>query len=228
MKKNHHFIKDLSFIFALIIIIYCFYSCFIYARLYFSIKGCPSDLGQELLRIKIYGSSSGPDGNTVSATFSIIDTNGNEIAVIERSWSGAYLAVEFSKLSLFNENYIFPSKIYGKDRIIDEYSLAMGTTLIDNRFAKGTAFLDKLKFTSSGTDLVKYYNENNQCMLLGYESTYKKRNRMYCISSFATGKIPVLNFGFSEKLIIDLSNCSSDRYYSIKSSYNGDLIIQEL
>lgn len=228
MKKNHHFIKDFSFIFALFIIVYCFYSCFIYTRLYFSVKGCPSEQGQELLRIKIYGSSTGPEGNTISATFSIIDTNGNEIAVIERSWSGVYLAVEFSKLTLFNENYIFPSKIYGKDRIIDEYSLAMGTALHGNRLAMGTALIDKLKFSSSGTDLVKYYNENNQCMLLGYESTYKKRSRLFMISSFTTGKIPVFNFGLSKKIIIDLSNCSSDRYYSIKSNYFGDLEIQEL
>lgn len=228
MKKNHHFIKDFSFIFAFLIIIYCFYSCFIYARLYFSVKGCPSYLGQELLRIKIYGSSSGPDGNTISASFSVIDTNGNEIAVIERSWSGAYLAVEFSKLSLFNEKYIFPSRIYGKDRIIDDYSLAMGTALRGNRFTMGTALLDKIKLSSSGTDLVKYYNENNQCMLLGYESTYKKRHKLFCISSFATEKTPVFNFRLSEKLIIDLSNCSSDRYYSIKSNFNGEIVIQEL
>ena len=44
-------------------------------------------------------------------------------------------------------------------------------------------------------EALKYYNENNQCMLLGFGSTYEERNRLYKISSFATGKYPFPGFG---------------------------------
>ena len=56
------------------------------------------DSQHEIMRIKIYGSSNSKDENFISGSFSIIDTNGNEIAVIERSWNGSYLVVEFCKI----------------------------------------------------------------------------------------------------------------------------------
>ena len=65
---------------------------------------------QEYLRVRIYGSSSSPEGNTISAAFSIVDTNGNEITAIERSWSGNYLAVEFAEAAFNSAYFLFPSK----------------------------------------------------------------------------------------------------------------------
>lgn len=98
MKKTNYFVKLFSPLFTLFLASYIIFTCWSTLACLNAAASLPSNIPQEFLRIKIYGSSSDSDGNTVSGTFSIIDTNGNEIAVIERSWSGAYLAVEFARI----------------------------------------------------------------------------------------------------------------------------------
>ena len=160
---------------------------------------------QEFLRIRIFGSSSSPDGNTISAEFSITDTNGNEIAAIERSWSGNYLAVEFSEVE-FNHNYfLFPSKIYGKERIMQTKPQRNKSTILE-----------------------KYYNENHQCMLLGFGSSFEERNKLYTISRFATGNYFVPSFGHVTTYSLDLSNCRINTWYSIHRTADGNLVISEI
>lgn len=168
----------------------------------------PSNIPQEFLRIKIYGSSSdsaSPSDSTVSGSFSIIDSNGNEIAVIERSWSGSYLAIEFARVSTGGKYFIFPSRIYGKNRIIEERSER-----------------------SHGTLLEKYYDDYGQCMLLGYGSSLKNRRQLYKIAAFATGKYKVPGFGLVTKFSIDLSGCRPDRFYSISFNEDGSFSVTEL
>ena len=159
---------------------------------------------QEFVRIRIYGSSTTMEGNTISAEFSIVDTNGNEIAAIERSWSGNYLGIEFASLEFNNNIFLFPSRIYGKERIME------------NSVPK-----------KRSTTLQKYYNENNQCMLLGFGSTYEERNRLYKISSFATGKYPFPGFGHVNNYSLDLSSCKIDTWYSIHRDSAGNLMVVE-
>lgn len=160
---------------------------------------------QEFLRIKIYGSSGSENSGTVSGTFSIIDSNGNEIAVIERSWSGSYLSVEFARVSVDGKYFIFPSRIYGKNRIIEER-----------------------RERSHGTLLEKYYDDYGQCMLLGYGSSLDQRKKLYKIARFATGKYLVPTFGLVTRFSIDLSSCRPDRYYSISFTESGNYIVEEL
>lgn len=165
----------------------------------------PENINQEFLRIKIYGSSSTGEGNTVSGTFSVIDTNGNEIAVIERSWSGAYLSVEFAQADFNSKYFIFPSRIYGKNRIIEER-----------------------KERNNGTSLEKYYDDNRQCMLLGYGSTLRDRKNLYILSLFSNNKYKIPDFGVTSYYTIDLSQCKTNRYYSISCDENGKLTVTEL
>ena len=160
---------------------------------------------QEFLRIRIYGSSTSPDGNTISAAFSIVDTNGNEIAAIERSWAGNYLAVEFSEVQFNNSYFLFPSRIYGKERIMETKSVS-----------------------NKSTSLEKYYNENRQCMLLGFGSTFSARNKLYVISRFATGKYLVPGFGHISNYSLDLSSCRMNTWYSIQRTIDGNLVILEI
>lgn len=160
---------------------------------------------QEYLRVMIYGSSATPEGNTVSGTFSIIDSNGNEIATIERSWSGAYLAVEFVQIYLNGRYYIFPSKIYGKNRIIEDR-----------------------KERKKGIALEKYYNDYGQCMLLGFGSSLEERKNLYKIAIFATKKYHFLTFGHTSKYTIDLSACKTNRYYTIACNNKGNLELKEI
>lgn len=179
---------------------YIVFTCWAYLACWTSAAKLPSNIPQESLRIKIYSK-----GETVSGTFSIIDSNGNEIAVIERSWAGSYLAVEFSRLRIDGKYFIFPSRIYGKNRIIEER-----------------------RERSRGTLLEKYYDDYGQCMLLGYGSTLKQRKQLYKIAGFATGKYKVLTFGLVTRFSIDLSSCRPDKYYSIRFTADGNYILEEL
>lgn len=160
---------------------------------------------QEYIRLIIYGSSSSPDGNTISAAFSIVDTNGNEIAKIERSWAGNYLAVDFAQSDFNQKSFLFPSGIYGKERIMQTKS---------SRYKK--------------TTLEKFYDDNSQCLLLGFGSTYEDRKNLYKISRFANKKIPVLTFGRVSTYTLDLSDCKINRYYSIQRTSSGKLLVVEL
>ena len=205
MKKNNYFVKFFSPLLTLFIIAYIVFSCWAYLACWNSAVSLSQNIPQEFLRIKIYGSTSEFEGNTVSGTISIIDSNGNEIAVIERSWSGSYLAVEFARVSSGGKYFVFPSRIYGKNRIIEERR---------ERF--------------HGTLLEKYYDDYNQCMLLGYGSTLRQRKLLYRIAAFATGKYKIPTFGLVKRFSIDLSGCRPDRYYSISFDENGSYFVEEL
>lgn len=205
MKTENVFIRMLGYLFLLLLVFYIVANALLYLSSFNASHQLSENLNQEFLRIKIYGSSTSAEGNTVSGTFSIIDTNGNEIAVIERSWSGAYLAVEFAQINLNGRYFVFPSRIYGKNRIIEER-----------------------KERKKGISLEKYYNDYGQCMLLGYGSSLSERKALYKISVFATGKYPFLTFGLTSRYTIDLSGCKTGRYYTISSDKKGNLVINEL
>ncbi len=205
MKKQNYFLKLFTPLITLGIIVYILFTCCVTLATLNAQVSLPSNIPQEFLRIKIYGSSSDSDGNTVSGTFSIIDSNGNEISVIERSWSGSYLSVEFARLGNDGKYFVFPSRIYGKNRIIEER-----------------------RERSKGTPLEKYYNDYGQCMLLGYGSSLSSRKKLYRIAAFATGKYKVPSFGLVSRFSIDLSGCRPDRYYSISFSGNGNYFVEEL
>lgn len=207
MKGNKSsFIGFLIHFITFVLVSYIIFVCGVYLIIYNSSNNCYGNNGQELLRIMIYGSSISDEGNTVSGTFSIIDSNGNEIAVIERSWSGAYLFVDFLQTKINNNYYTFPGTIYGKNRIFE---------------------INKNSF--KGTDLSRYYNENGQCMLLGYGSSLRERKSLYRIANFTLKKYPFIDFLKKRNSItLDLSGCRTGFYYSISSTENGNLLVQEL
>lgn len=163
------------------------------------------DSQHEIMRIKIYGSSNSKEGNFISGSFSIIDTNGNEIAVIERSWNGSYLVVEFCKIRIKGQCFVYPFKIFGKKNI-----------------------MDTKKDSKKGTKLRKYYTENRECLLLGNDSTKSQRKALYNISLLGMKYLSLLNFYFTDFCTIDLSECKTNRYYSITYDKNGKLFVSEI
>lgn len=207
LKRPNYFIRLFSPLLTLILIAYLIFTCWSTLACWNATASLKENIPQEFLRIKIYGSSASSitEGNTVSGTFSIIDSNGNEIAVIERSWSGSYLAVEFARVGTDGKYFVFPSRIYGKNRIIEER-----------------------RERSHGTLLEKYYDDYGQCMLLGYGSSLSDRKKLYRIAAFATGKYLLPSFGLVTRFSIDLSGCRPDRYYSISFDENGRYVVQEL
>lgn len=207
MKNKTNAIKE----FFLTILILLFFAWilfvfFTYISLYHAAEEIKQPPQHEYLRVRLYGSSSSSDGNTVSAFFSVVDSAGNEIATIERSWSGNYLSVDFVEANIRNKYFIFPLRIYGKERIMQTYR-------------------DK----NAGTDLERYYDDNSQCLLPGYGSSLYERQELYKIARFATKKLLVIpTFGFTTTYSIDLSECKTDIYYSIQILSDGKIVVREI
>ena len=198
-----------EFLLTILFLLFIMWICFVfiaYITVYHAASQIDQPSQQEYIRVHLYGSSSSPDGNTISASFSVVDTAGNEIAAIERSWSGNYLSVDFAEASFKDKFFIFPLRIYGKERIMQT-----------NKDRHG------------GTDLEKYYNDNNQCLLSGYGSTLYERQELYKIARFATKKLLIVPpFGHITTYSVDLSECRNDVYYSIQVLSDGKIIVKEI
>ena len=206
MNKKNHFIKIFFTIFTLIVFLFVLSVINYISCLKSSQKlSFYSNNNHEIMRIKIYGSSTSKEGNTISGTFSIINMNGNEIAVIERSWNGSYLVVEFCKIRIKEQCFVYPFKIFGKKNI-----------------------MDTKKDSKKGTKLRKYYTENRECLLLGNDSTKSQRKALYNISLLGIKYLSFLNFYFTDFCTIDLSECKTNRYYSITYDKNGKLFVSEI
>ncbi len=137
-----------------------------YLQCYYFVKKIPQDNGQ-ILRIMLYGSSENPDGETVSAKISVLDRNGSEIAVIERSWPQLYLAVTFRSASFLNKTYFFPERIYGTN------SVSVSKNILERK---------------SSSYFIRYFIENNQCFL-GTDDFQRKG--LFRIFYFALNKTTV-------------------------------------
>ena len=116
------------------------------------------------------------------------------------------LAVDFEEAAFKGNYFLFPSRIYGKERI-----------------------LETRKDRKGGTSLEKYYDDNGQCLLLGYNSTLYDRQELYKISRFANKKLLVVPmFGHTTTYSVDLSNCKNDIYYSIEILSDGQIVVREI
>ncbi|MBC6720058.1 hypothetical protein [Treponema sp. Marseille-Q4130] len=158
----------------------------------------------EIMRILIYGTSVGADGETVSASVSILDTSGNECARIERSWRGSVLAVDFKSAEFSGKRFYFPCELYGREIV-----------------SASSPF-----FRRRGTELFRYYNENKQCMLLGSPSTFENRHDLYALARFAFTPFSVFAAGFSRDYSADLAQCRPGVYYSVIVGTDGTLAIK--
>ena len=169
-----------------------------YLQCYYFVQKIPQD-NDQILRVMLFGSSENPEGETVSAKFSLLDQNGNDIAVIERSWPDSFLAVDFSTSERKGIINYFPEKIYGTDSVISRKHF----------------FIRK-----SGTNLIPYYMENRKC-LFGISET--EQSKMYDAAVFALNP---LSFLYSKKYTVNLSLCKTAVYYGIFIE-NGKLILRK-
>jgi len=199
-KLKDFFISLLS----LAIIIFIIFNIYSFCSVWRACCYLPQENKKEYIRFMVYGSSSSNDGDTISAAFSIVDSNGNEIAKIERSWAGSYLSIEFAEVTFDGKSFLFPNCIYGKDRIMQTNPT-----------------------WKKSTSLEKFYDDNGQCLLLGFGSSLDQRRDLYKVARFATKKLPVLSFGHVSTYSLDLSECKTNVYYSIQSNAANDLIIVE-
>lgn len=156
----------------------------------------------QIFRIILFGSSDYPEGETVSAKFSLLDRKGNEIAVIERSWPDSFLAVDFSTAECNGRISYFPEKIYGTDSVITRRHFNV---------------------RKKGTNLVPYYLENRICL---FGITESERKNLYKAALFALNPCSNLLYFYSKKYTVNLSLCKNGVYYGIYVE-DGKLLLQE-
>jgi len=204
MKKYSIFLVSFFSIIFLIVFSVFISQFFSFISLKMQLADIPEYSSEEYFRIKIYGSSYTEDGKTISANFAILNEDGNEIAVIERSWSASYLSLDFKEITMDNKKFVFPQSIYGRDD-----------------------FLQSNYKANQGTSLVKYYTENKECILLGHKSTKEDRHKLYKITAFALGK-NIFSLKYKKTVTVDLSSCINGKYYSIVRVPSGNYLIREL
>ena len=175
-----------------------------FANCFGAAERLPSIERYEIMRILLYGTSVGSDGETVSASVSILDTSGNECARIERSWRGSALAVDFKSAQFSGKRFYFPCELYGRETVSPSSAL----------------------FRRRGTELFRYYNENGQCMLLGASSPFERRRDLYTLARFALSPFSAFAAGFSSGYSADLSQCRAGVHYSVIVGTDGILKIE--
>lgn len=205
MKK-----RNIFFSITISLILSCLLAGFIIASVYYlrlvsSSEKVTSYKQNEYLRFQLYGSTWDNDISTVSGQFRIVDAMGNELSMIERSWPGTYLAIEFTILNIDNNEYLFPSCIYGKNRIYE-----------------GRSSIEK------GTSLEKYYTDNKKCLLPGIGGTAEEKSNLYRLAKFANSDLPTFVVGSRRTYTVDLSKCKTGCHYSLIYREGEGFIIQQL
>lgn len=165
-----------------------------------------SSLEYQILRIHILSSIDSDSERAVSARIAILDMEGNDCAVIERSWNGNYLFASFRTAKFDGKAFFFPDRIYSSET-------HPATKSIGAR--KG------------GTSLFPYYCEQKQCFLPGSRSAPASRRSMFFLARFAFSPLASVTSCFSEKYTVNLSECETDKDYGIFIS-GGALKLREL
>ena len=139
----------------------------------------------------IYGSSY----NTVSARVWLYDRNGAEIAVIERSWNGEKLFLEFETAEFSQKIIPYPTHLYTEDSY------------------------------KNGIRLDRYYNDKGLCRLysdIGEPDGVK--NAYYRLCLFAMSRFPLFG-NHSKKITLELSNYKTGELWSIITAVDGTVSV---
>ena len=174
-----------------------------FGRCFYAAKRTPA-FDCQLLRIRLYNSG----GTSVSASVSILDSDGAECAVIERSWHGSFLAAEFMCASFSEKSFYFPERLYGTNCIAPQ---------------ELSAFTRR----KHGTNLFPYYNERSECLLLGRSRPIAERMHLYTLSSFASSSAAIAASGFIKRYTVNFAGCEEGRYYGVFIDSAGNISVKE-
>lgn len=158
----------------------------------------------ELVRLVVYGSSEREGLNTVSARISLLDTSGNEISVIERSWLGSYLSIEFMCADIYGKRYYFPYMVKGTETIAEKGSFSI---------------------KRKGTCLFPYFIDNGRCFL--YARTDERSQKdFYMISRLSKNPVAFYLTKNAFRTDVNLARCENGAYYGIYSLEDGKLVLE--
>ena len=192
-------------IFLVFIFLVLFFNSILFFKCRNEVVNLP-DTSNYIMRIHFYGSTEINNTNTVSANISLLDTSNTEIAVIERSWNGTFIDIDFTTVSFANKTYFFPQKIYGTNSVNSKYN----------------PFTPK-----KGSNLFPYYVENKNCLLFSSGFSYEQKKSLYNLAVFSTSPIAFFMPSVSKKITVNLSNCQGGKTYGLYKDNSGKLFLRE-
>ncbi len=114
----------LAFMLVFFVISIQFFACFGAA------KSLPEIGRHRIMRVIVYGSTYDMNSATVSARISIMDTEDSEVAVIERSWKGSTLFIDFVGADFLGRKVYFPYTVRSdarkKGTLLERYYMEHG------------------------------------------------------------------------------------------------------
>ncbi|MCR4626136.1 MAG: hypothetical protein K5640_00640 [Treponema sp.] len=200
--RNENIVSNLA---ALLLLIFAFtvvYFLFQFSMCFPSASAIPRLSRYPVVRVCIYGSSTENGNSTVSARIALLDSDNTEFAVIERSWNGYTLSMEFLCTSFSGKTVCFPFRIYGTDSALSDYASM-----------------------KRGTKLYPYYMEDGSCLLFGTSNSPKIRKSFYRLARYAF----ITRFqgvsDFSRKQNLNFSDLRTGETYTIYTGFDGSLFI---
>lgn len=163
----------------------------------------PNDL--PIMQVIFYGKSEDLGMNTLSARISILDSSGNDVSVIERSWKNDGIEIFFKKTDFSGFSFYFPKHIYGKNY---------------------DSFTNSWKIESGGTNLIPYYMENKKCLLYNPIEKNKLSEELFKTADFSLNRFSVFSNKYTSDVVIDLSKCEHGKVYSIVINKSGNLVLK--
>jgi len=198
MKKSTEKIRFASFISLLIFLGFGLFYLFIFVRCFFVIDNIPELKNVPIVRIMIYGNSK----ETVSAKISLLNTKGKEFAVLDRSWSGQSLSIEFTSASFDGKEYLFPLRVYSENY-----------------------FQSERNSVYKGKKLFSYYVDDGECLFLDSTFSKKQRTSLYALAVFADYQSTKFQSKYSKIYSLNLSALLDGETYEITTSSDGSLNI---
>jgi len=170
---------------------------FLFLRCFHEMTYVPVLAQYQVVHIVFYGTGT----DTVSAKISLCDTAGKEFAVIDRSWRGQDLTIDFASACFSGKTLLFPYRIYPESE--------------NSQYRRGTM-------------LGNYYMESNKCLLLGTPCSDRQRIAMYRIGMYAFMQTSKIQSAFSRVYSVDLSECRMGNSYSIVTGSDGSLSLVQM
>lgn len=197
MKKSTIKIRFASLLVLILFLGVGFFYLFIFLRCFIVADSVPYFSKVSLMRVMIYGRSN----ETVSARISILNTRGHEVAILDRSWSGQNLVLEFSSANFNDKEYLFPYRLYS-----EKYDASTGKKKIYN-----------------GTKLSRYYIYDGDCVLLDSSYSDKENFALYSLAVFADLQASKFQSKFSKIYSLNLSAFRDGETYEIETDFKGNL-----
>ncbi len=195
----------LIFLVLSVFLIFCFLDFIFILKLknFSKTLSFPNDL--PIMQVVFYGKSEDLGMNTLSARISILDSSGNDVSVIERSWKNDGIEILFKKTEFSGFSFYFPKRIYGKNY---------------------DSFTNLWKIESGGTNLIPYYMENQKCLLYNPIEKNVFSENLFKTADFSLNRFSVFSNKYTSDIVIDLTKCEHGKVYSIVINQEGKLVLK--